>query len=95
MKIEFKGKVKQMRYMDGSLASERIKVPTLSSNHVNMNEARSHSKYGMYANSDMFSAILAKIGKNKFPKGYVDINDIPENVTVNTDGFLAIVSWNA
>lgn len=91
-KIEFKGKVKKMEYADGTFAYEYISVPMLDRKHCDMQEFRIHSKYGVVANSDLFKSVLNGIRKEKFPNGKLYLNKIPSGVTVDTSGFLAVVS---
>jgi hypothetical protein len=93
-KITFKGKVETLRYVDNTIASVRIKVPTLERRHCDMNAMRQHPKYGSYANSDLFPAMLARI-KNERLGEYIKLDAIPEGVTVNQEGFLAVVTIEA
>jgi len=93
-KITFKGKVETLRYVDNTVASVRIKVPTLERRHCDMNAMRQHPKYGSYANSDLFPAMLARI-KNERLGEYIKLDAIPEWVTVNQEGFLAVVTVEA
>lgn len=93
MKIEFKGKIQTVYNMDDTIAYHYIHVPELKRNHVDMNAARRHRKYGAYANSDLFPAMLVRIRKDKFKNGILKLNAIPEGVSVDTSGFLAKVSW--
>jgi hypothetical protein len=96
--IQFKAKVKTMEIMgdtDNSLAYEYIQIPKLTSKHCDMQAFRTHKnhRYSGFANSNMFPGILAGIKKEVF--GNTDtlkIDKIPENVTIDTSGFLAIVS---
>lgn len=93
MKIEFKGKVQAVYNMDDTIAYQFIHVPELKRNHVDMIAARKHRKYGYYANSDLFPAMLAGIRKEKFKNGMLRLDAIPAGVTVDTSGFLAKVYW--
>ena len=93
MEIRFKAKPEKIHFVDGTFYREQIKVPELKRSHVNMNQARSHKKYGSYANSDLFPAMLARIKREKFPKGFIDLANVPEGVKVDTSKFLAVVSW--
>lgn len=88
--ITFKGKVETLRYVDGSIASVRIKVPTLERRHCDMAAFRQHPKYGSYANSDLFPNMLARI-KNERLGEFIKLDAIPEGVTVDQGGFLAVV----
>lgn len=90
--ISFKGKVETLHYVDGSIASIRIKVPTLERRHCDMNAMRQHPKYGAYANSDLFSAMLARIKSERLGE-YIKLDAIPEGVTVDQSSFLAVVTF--
>lgn len=84
MRITFRAKA-----VDG-----RVKVPKLTCSHVDMNAARQHPKYGSYANSDLFPAILARIAGAFAPRGYIDVSNPPDGVTVDASGFLAAVTFD-
>jgi hypothetical protein len=91
-KITFKGKVETLRYVDDTIASVRIKVPTLERRHCDMNAMRKHPNYGAYANSDLFPAMLARIKRERLGE-FIKLDAIPEGVTVNQDAFLAVVTF--
>lgn len=94
-KISFRSKVQQVFYVDDTLAYEYIQVPELKRHHCDMSAFRSHSKYGSYANSDMFPGMLARIRKDKFGAcGMLKLSSIPEGVNVDTSGFLALVEFD-
>lgn len=90
--IQFKGKVRRMVNMDGSLAWEYIPVPVFRSIHADMQAFRVHPKFGFIANSDLFPGVLAKIKADKFPNGNLRMDRVPEGVTVDRSGFLAVVT---
>ena len=93
-KIQFKAKVEKI-YSSDIVAYSRIKIPELGRNHCDMAAFRSHSKYGSYANSDLFAGILKRIRSELFQgKEYIRLDSIPESVSVDTAGFLAVVSFN-
>lgn len=71
-----------------------IKLPVLTRNHCDMNAFRTHPKHGSYANSDLFPAMLARIKSEVFGQGklFLRLDSIPENVSVDTSGFLAVVT---
>lgn len=92
MRITFKGKVRRTVYVDGTLAYEYIKVPTLHAKHCDMSAARKHPKYGVFANSALFAGQLAGIKRRYFPKGEVRLNALPDGVSVDTSGYLAVVT---
>ncbi len=95
--IQFKGKVKHVRYADGSHAFDYIAIPELDRKHCDMAAFRSHPKYGGFANSDMFKGILSRIKVQKFGSltTMLKLNAIPEGVNVDTSGFLAVVTFDA
>ena len=92
-RIEFKGKIKTQRYTDNSVAYEYIHVPTFTTKHCDMSAFRSHSKYGPYANSSLFMQMLAGIRKKIFGGDKLKLNNVPEGVSIDTTGFLAVVSF--
>jgi hypothetical protein len=90
--IQFKAKVESRLNSDGS-AIRQVKIPKFNSSHCNKAEFRLHPKYGAYANSDLFSGILARIRKDKFGgKNYINLDQIPQDVLIDESGFLAIVT---
>lgn len=91
--IQFKRKTEKVYNMDDSIAYEGFKIPRIRKMHCDMNAFRSHAKYGSYANSDMFEGMIARKMKELFPSGYIKLSDeLPENVKINTSGFLAVVT---
>ena len=92
--IEFRAKVETIYNMDDTVAFQRIKVPTLDRKHCDMAAFRKHPKFGGFANSDMFKNVLARIKRDRLGD-YVRLDRIPEGVTVDTSGFLALVSLDA
>lgn len=92
-KIQFKGKIQTVRFTDESLNYDYIRVPEFDRRHCDMPAFRSHSKYGSYANSDLFRGILRRIRAEVFGgSDLLKLNAIPEGVNVDTSGFLATVS---
>lgn len=93
--IQFKGKVHTVHFTDKSKNYDYIKIPELDRKHCDMNAFRSHPKYGSYANSDLFKGMLSRIKVQKFGSltGQLKLNAIPEGVTVDTSGFLAVVTF--
>ena len=93
--ITFRAKVQSVWNEDGTQMPGYIPIPTLKRNHCNMAQFRQHPKYGAYANSDLFHAMLAQIKKDTFGP-YRDVIELgqplPPNVTVDTSGFLARVT---
>lgn len=92
MQIKFKAKVQTMYDMDDAPLYDYIVVPTLTRNHVDMNAARRHPRYGAYANSDLFLGMLKRIRSELLNGGaYLRLDQLPDNVTV-TPGFLRTVT---
>lgn len=94
-KIEFRGKVERVHNMDDTLAYEMIKIPKLERRHCDMPAFRQHSKFGGLANSDLFPNILKRIASDLGGNGYLRLDRIPANVTVDRSGFLAKVEIEA
>jgi hypothetical protein len=93
MKIQFKSKMQAVYNMDDTVAYQYVAVPTFKRSHVDMNAARNHPKYGSYANSDMFPGMLARIRKDLIQGSLgIRMDRLPDNVTVDTSGFLANVT---
>lgn len=93
-KIEFKGKVKNVYNIDDTIAYQYVAVPTFDRKHCDMHAFRQHPKFGGYANSDLFRGMLNRIRSDKFgDSGMLILSKIPEGITVDTSGFLAVVSF--
>lgn len=91
--IVFKGKVKQVIYSNGEHAYDYISIPELDRKHCDMAAFRNHPKYGAYANSDLFKGMLAGIKRQFFgSRSVIQLDQVPEGVTVDASGFLAIVT---
>lgn len=95
--ITVKAKLREARYTDGSLCRQYIQLPKIDRNHCDMSAFRAHSKFGGFANSDLFSGMLRRelssrgigeqitLGNGDGPKA------LPTGVTV-TPGFLHTVT---
>jgi|688.fasta_scaffold755502_3 hypothetical protein len=92
--ISFKAKVETIYNADETPAWRWIKVPAIERRHCDMAAFRSHAKYGSYANSDMFGAIVKRAFKEAGVKEYIKLHEIPANVTIDESGFLAKVTIN-
>lgn len=92
--ISFKAKVETIVNMDGTVAYQRVKVPVLDRKHCDMNAFRRHPKLGGLANSDLFKNALAYIRRTQLGE-YIRLDRVPEGVSVNTAGYLAVVSFDA
>jgi len=92
MKIQFKGKIREMSNVDGSLAYRYIDVPEFKRAHVDMNAARRHPKYGSWANSDLFPGMLRRIRRDIFGGTMLRLDSVPEGVVIDESTFLATVT---
>lgn len=94
-KIQFKGKIRTARFTDSSRDYDYIQIPELDRKHCDMNAMRAHSKYGSYANSTMFKMMLQRAKREVFGSlsTQLKLDAIPEGVTVDTSGFLAVVTF--
>jgi len=91
-RVTFRAKVEKIYYVDDTLAYERIKIPELKRHHCDMHAFRTHSRYGAYANSDFFPSMLRRAVEAKGLRGYVRLDRVPPEVSIDTTGFLAQVS---
>ncbi len=93
--IKFKAKVQTVFNMDDTVAYHYIQVPEFDRKHCDMQAFRQHPKYGGLANSDLFKGALAKIRREKFGGNPLRLDNIPAGVSVDTTGFLAVVTTEA
>ena len=89
-RIAFKTKPETVLNPDNTVAWVQLRVPTLERRHCDMRAFRSHPRFGSYANSDLFSAMLSRIARDAAPSGYLRLDRLPENVKVHAGAFL----WN-
>lgn len=96
-RIQFKAKPRAVWNATGeTIEFHIIDVPTLTRKHCDMNAFRSHPKYGAYANSDLFPAMLLRLKTSiTKPGGWLRVDQLPANVTIDTSGFLATVTIEA
>lgn len=94
-RIQFKAKAEDFWYAgEDAPRYRRVKVPTLGRKHCDMHAFRTHAKYGAYANSDLFPAMLARLKRERFgSSGYIRLDEVPEGVQVDASGFLVSVSF--
>lgn len=90
--ITFKAKKQKMGNMDGTLAYEYVSFPILDRKHCDMQEFRQHTKYGPYANSDLFKGMLAGIRKDLLKGEFLRLDTLPSNVSLDDSGFLAVIT---
>lgn len=69
-----------------------IYVPELKRSHCDMASFRVHPKFGGFANSDLFPSILKRIKREIAPHGWIRSDSVPDNVSINSAGFLTIVT---
>ena len=91
-RIQFKAKIQTIYNTDDTPAYDYIQVPELDRKHCDMHAFRQHKKYGAYANSDLFKGMLKRIRSDIFQGRPLKLDAIPNNVTVDTSGFLAVVT---
>jgi|LakMenEpi03Aug12_release.lakeMendotaPanAssembly.Ray.scaffolds.fasta_scaffold2402856_1 hypothetical protein len=100
--IQFKAKVQLLGESDSIRVRQFVPVPEFTRKHCDMAAFRNHPKFGMYANSDLFPSVLARIRADMLAEGVKDfrtgkpagimLDKIPANVTVDAAGFLATVT---
>lgn len=94
--ITFKAKIKEGYCYDPAqqnlILARYIPVPTFTRNHCDMNAFRIHRRFGDYANSDLFPAILRRLRGKIFPDGQLRLDSIPPGVAVDESKFLAVVT---
>lgn len=95
-KIQFRAKVRTLHYVDDKYPPYSvIDVPQFKRSHCDMHAFHMHPKYGAYANSDLFPAMLRRIRADRFMKrDYFRLDAVPEGITVDTSGFLATVTFD-
>lgn len=93
-KIVFKAKPRDVWNATGEhVEFQTIPIPVFKRSHCDMPAFRSHKKFGGFANSDMFPAMLARIRRDiGGPAACLRLDRLPEGVTVDLSGFLATVT---
>lgn len=89
--IQFKTKVRNVYNADETLSHRIVMVPVFTRAHCDMDAFRRHPKYGGIANSTLFPNALTKIRRD-VTRDYIRLDRIPECVTVDESGFLAVVT---
>lgn len=96
MKVQFKGKPQPcVGYSKELVAYEfnGVKVPEIKRHHCDMAAFRNSRKFGAYANSDMFPAMINRAVKEAVGnKQYLNVDRPPEGVEIDAKGFLAVVT---
>lgn len=90
--ITFKAKVEAVYHMDNSVAYHRIKVPKIERRHCDMGAFHTDRYFGPYSNSTVFMPLLRAAMKDAKVSEYIRLDTVPENVEVDTSGFLAQVT---
>ena len=90
--ITFKAKVETTAHMDHSPAYQRVKVPKIERRHCDMDAFRKDPKFGALANSDIFPNALRRAMRDAGICEYIRLGPLPENVEIDTSGFLAQVT---
>ncbi len=93
-RITFKAKpVKVWEATGETIAFHELRVPVLGRQHCDMNAFRSHPKFGAYANSDLFPAMLSRIRRDSFGgRDWFKLESPPEGVTIERGALLYTVS---
>ena len=90
--ITFKAKIQTMYDMDDNPLYGYIVVPEFKKSHCNMQEFSLHSKYGAYANSDLFIGMLKRIRKDLLnDNAFLRLDCLPDSVSVEK-GFLSTIT---
>jgi hypothetical protein len=92
--ITFKAKVQTVYNHDETVAWRYVKVPKVTRAHCDMAEFRRHPVFGSYANSDLFDNLISRQFKNAGIKSEIRLDRVPECVTIDESGFLAVVTIN-
>jgi len=98
--VTYKTKLQALHNMDDTIDYHYVIVPKIKRNHCNMQEFSRHLKYNGFSNSDLFLGMVNGAIRQMARRFWTDrtenhmfvINELPDNVTVNTSGFLAIVT---
>ncbi len=86
---EINFKVKPEKIWHGDVARFRVKVPEIGRRHCNMDAFRKSRRFGSYANSDIFPAMLARgLKQEGVPSHWYDGDALPPCVSVDNSGFL-------
>lgn len=95
-RISFKAKPINVYNPDETLAYRAVPIPrAFTRSHCDMAAFRSHAKFGGIANSDLFPNALARVRRDMFGvRDAIRLDQIPAGVSIDTSGFLAIVSFD-
>lgn len=85
--IEFKAKPEAIWY--GEVKRHRVKVPELSTRHCDMHAFRVSRRFGSYANSVLFTALLTRaLGVAGIGRYLWADEPLPSGVSIDSTGFL-------
>ena len=90
--VSFKAKPETIYNVDGSVAFVRVKVPELTRKHCNIDAFRRSRKFGGFANSDLFPAMLNRAVAQLGIKSHIKLDAIPPCVTIEPGAFLIVVT---
>lgn len=80
---------------EGGISGAFYCLPIFHKSHCNMAEFRAHSRYGAFANSDIFPSVLARIRRDiAGDSGILYAGNLPENVSIER-GFLDTITIDA
>ena len=90
--ITIKAKKFTVYNMDDTVAYTAVKIPRIKTNHCDMNAMRSHKRFGSYANSNMFEAMINAHVKALGLPEILKLDNVPDFINVK-DGFFTVVSF--
>lgn len=90
--ITFTGKIVRKLHQNADDDYDYIKVPELGRRHCDLPSFNQHKQYGHYVNSDLFVSLLKRLKIQLFGGSILKMQCIPGCVSVDTSGFLAIVT---
>ncbi len=90
--IVFAGKIQKQTDPNSKITHEYVRIPVIARQHIVINSFRNHPKYGFYANSTVLFSMIEKDLESMFPDHWIRLNDLPPNVSVTHNGFIAEVS---
>ena len=93
--ITFKAKPVDYLSATGLPVGKLVQIPKLTRRHCDMHAFRTSREFGPYANSDFFESVLkrAVLMKGIGPTIRID-QPLPDGVTIDATGFLAVVTIN-
>jgi hypothetical protein len=89
--ITFKTKIKPVHYADDSLAYKGFPLPKTLARYADRQAFRQSKRFGSYANSDLFEALLAREVKRLGVPAYIKLGSVPACVTIEP-GFMSTVT---